>query len=214
MKIVCGMATTNERMQFADKAIKSIISQVNDLHLYNNSVNIDRADNGKYWGLFLYHKEPVYYLTLDDDIIYPQGYVDNILNEVEKHGCIVSHHGRILKGTGLEYYTGHKAFAFFQENQTYKDLDVYGDGVAAFRSDYFNPKDMPFNKSLRMADTLVSLEMWKQGKRCVHIKHGHYEIKPMRVPTQLTISGTRNERTEEKNKLADEIYLLKNSLYI
>lgn len=208
------MATTNERMQYADKAIDSILKQVNDLHLYNNSVNVDRADNGKYWGLFLNQKEPIYYLTLDDDIIYCEGYVDDILSEVEKHGCIVSHHGRILQGTGLEYYTGHKAYAFFQENNTYKDLDVFGTGVAAFRTDYFNPVDIPFDKRLMMSDNLASLEMTKQGKRCVHIKHGHYEIKPMRVPTQLTISGTRNERREQVNKLADEIYTLKNNLYI
>ena len=210
MRVICGMATTNERMEYADKAISSIIKQVGDLHLYNNSVNVDRADNGKYWGLFLNQKEPIYYLTLDDDICYPQGYVDNMLEAIERHKCIVSHHGRILKGQGREYYTGHNAFAFYQENNEERYLDVYGDGVAGFRTDYFNPKDMPFNSQLRMADTLVSLEMWKQGKKVIHLRHGKNEIKPQRVPAHLTISGTLEQRREAKNKLADEIWLIKN----
>jgi hypothetical protein len=177
--------------------------------LYNNSVNVDRADNGKYWGLFLHQKNPIYYLTLDDDIIYPEGYVDNMLEEIEKHNCIVSHHGRILKGIGLEYYTGHEAFAFYQHNKVNRYLDVFGDGVAGFRTDYFNPVSMPFEKQLRMADTLVSKKMWEEKKKCVHLAHEHCQIKPQRVASHLTISGTREVRKDEKNKLADEIYKLK-----
>lgn len=211
MKIIAGMATTNERLEYADKAFQSIKNQVRDIHIYNNSEGIDRADNGKYWALFLYSKEPIYYLTLDDDIIYPNDYVDSMLEAVEKHGCIVSHHGRILKGISKDYYFDHYAYAFYQENLVERKLDVYGDGVAAFRSDYFNPKDMPFEKQLRMSDTLVSKKMWEQGKEAILLKHKRMWLKPQPVPRQLTISGTRHKRADEKNKLADEILKLKNN---
>lgn len=210
MKIIAGMATTNERLQYAEIAFKSIVSQCNDVQVYNNSTDIDRADNGKYWGLFLYHKEPIYYLTLDDDIIYPPDYVDNMLQGIEKHGCIVSHHGRILKGLSKDYYYDHHAFAFYQENLIERRLDVFGDGVAAFRTDYFNPLEMPFEKQKLMADTLVSKKMWEEGKEAVLLKHKRMWLKPQNVPKQLTISGTRHKRAEEKNKLADEIWYLKN----
>jgi hypothetical protein len=210
MKIICGMATTSERMQYADKAINSIIRYVDDLHLYNNSVNIDRADNGKYWGLFLYSKEPVYYLTLDDDIIYPPDYVDTMLEAVEKHNSIVTHHGRILKGTGLNYYSDHKAFNFFSKNEQETILDVFGSGVTAHRSDYFNPKDMPFEKQLMMSDLVASLKAAEQGKVITLLKHEAYWLKPQRIPTQLTISGTRHLRIKQNNELADKIWLIKN----
>ena len=217
MKVIAGMATTNARKEFAHRAAESIYKQVTDIYIHNNDSYVDRADNGKYWAAFIYQKEPIYYLTLDDDIIYPQGYVDNMLYQIEKHKCIVSHHGRVLQGLTKDvgdYYTGHKAYAFFQENKQEIQLDVFGDGVAGYRTDYFNPKDMPFEKRLCMSDTLVSLEMWKQGKKAVLLTHGKYHIKPQRVPAHLTISGTRETRSKEKNSIADEIYALKKELYL
>lgn len=211
MKIIAGMATTNERLEFAERSIESIIKQVDQLHLYNNSLNKDIADNGKYNGLTK-HEEPIYYLTLDDDIIYPKGYVDNMLEQIEKHKCIVSHHGRELLGLSdkHEYYTGHKAYAFYSANNKEIQLDVFGDGVAAYRTDYFNPVDMVNEDRLRMADTIVSLKMWEQGKKAILLKHGDNEIRPQRVPKQLTITGTRHTRYKEKHKIVDEIWLIKN----
>jgi hypothetical protein len=209
LKIVLGMATTNERLEYANRAIESIYKQVDTFHLYNNSEREDLTDNAKYYGLTIHQDEPIIYLTADDDIIYPEGYVDSIVNGIEKHGCIVSHHGRILKGLSKDYYRDHFAVGFFQESPKELKLDIYGDGVAGFRTDYFNPIEMVTHWQRMMADTLVSKMMWQQGKEAMLLKHEANWIKQQDVPRKLTISGTRFRRMEEKNRLADEIWLIK-----
>lgn len=208
MKIVAGMATTNERMKYAEIAIQSIINQVDSFHLYNNSVDSNKADNGKYFGLALNQYEPVYYFTLDDDIIYPPNYVQTMIDAIEKYQCIVSCHGRILTGTNREYYTDHKAFCFASKTEL-KVLDVFGDGVSAYRTDYFNPYKMAFDKRLMMADTLVSLEAARLNKTAILLPHEARWIRSIKVPSHLTISGTRHDRRELKNKLADDIFTIK-----
>lgn len=214
MKIVLGMATTNERLEFANKAIESIYKQVDTFHLYNNSEREDLTDNAKYYGLSLHQDEPIIYLTADDDIIYPDGYVDSIANAIDKHCYIVSHHGRILKGLSKDYYKDHFAVGFFQESRKECLLDVYGDGVAGFCTSYFNPLEMLTTDVRMMSDTLVSKMMWEQGKHALLLKHEANWIKQQEVPRKLTISGTRFRRMEEKNRLANDIWLIKNKSYL
>jgi len=115
MKTVVGMATFKGREKAVDTAINSLSNQVDEIILYDNEVNPDLTDNGKFYGLSL-QKEPCYYFTCDDDLFYPSNYVETMIESIERLGGIVTHHGRKLKGLYLSYYRGHENFRCLDNN--------------------------------------------------------------------------------------------------
>ena len=124
MKITANIATYPPRKESLRKMLKSIEGQFDviricfngyseiemnnfcDTHNVEGFVNvkgIDYTDNGKFYALDII-TEPEYYFTLDDDLIYPPNYVQSTIKAIQRYGCIVTHHGRVLNGEGLDYY--------------------------------------------------------------------------------------------------------------
>jgi hypothetical protein len=163
MKAVAVFATTGDRKKQLKQAAKSIIDQVEHVHIYDNSKQKDLTDNAKFILLGAF-SEPVYYFSCDDDILYPKDYVERTIQEIEKHGTIVSWHGRILTEGAHKYYgSSHQGFRFFQGNKLER-LDVAGTGVTAFRTDYFEPTNIATSSYKCMSDLVFSLEAWQQNK--------------------------------------------------
>lgn len=171
MRVIVGIATFKGRENQLKRTIESLKNQVDEIHVYDNSKEkIDKADNGKFFQLSKI-KEPVYFFSCDDDIIYPEDYVSSMIEAIEEYGCIVSHHGRILIGKDVEYFCGHINFIFSNMNNFEDFIDVVGTGVCAFRTDYFNPKNLHNEKILRNSDLMFSVEAAKQGKRMIVLSH-------------------------------------------
>ena len=211
MKIVVGIATTGTRQRQLKHTLESLNDQTlkpDHIHVYDNSKEeVDYTDNGKFYFLQFYD-EPIYYLSCDDDILYPEDYVEKIVSQVDYRGCIVTYHGRILKGQGRNYYREHSACSCTKSFvQTHK-LDVAGTGVTAFRTDYFNPVDIYKAEDKCMSDLVFSLEATKQGKEIIHLGHkGNWII------GQIVDDGIYdrfNQDCTRQNEIADEIWLLKN----
>lgn len=136
-KVVIAIATYGGRD--IKPTLNSLKGQGDVIRIYDNAEReIDLTDNGKFYFLQEYD-EPVYYLTCDDDIIYPPTYVQDMVRAIDKHKTIVTHHGRILKPNTKSYYRGHTQFSFLQRNDKAIKIDVAGTGVTGFRTDYFNP---------------------------------------------------------------------------
>lgn len=209
IKKVVGMATYADRKTYVKYAVESLKHQVDFIHVYDNEVEpIDLTDNGKFYFLQLY-KEPVYYFSCDDDIIYPPTYINDMIRAIEKYNAIVTHHGRELLGVDLNYYKGHKGYACKKENKECKYIDVAGTGVTAFRTDYFNPVDIWQSSYKKMSDLVFSLEAAKQKKEIILLPHQANYFKPMAIPSSMTISYERAfSKQQEEIALANEIYLL------
>jgi len=205
MKIIVGMATTNQRARFAETAVESLVHQANEIHVYNNSNEAnDYTDNAKFHALTLFN-EPVYYFSCDDDILYPSDYVSTMVEAIERTGTIVTHHGRELLGLDRNYYRDHQGFRCLDENNTEQIIDVAGTGVTAFRTDYFNPTEIYKATDKRMSDLVFSLEAAKQGKQITILKHAKNWLKDLRVPQGLSINFIERRNTRQ-NELANEIY--------
>lgn len=211
MKIVVGMATTNERATFAETAVESLVHQADEIIVYNNSnQDNDYTDNAKFYALTLF-KEPVYYFSCDDDILYPGNYVSTMIEAIERTGTIVTHHGRELLGLNKNYYRGHKGFRCLDENNTEQLIDVAGTGVTAFRTDYFNPTEIYKATDKRMSDLVFSLEAAKQGKQITILKHTKGWLKDLRVPKGLAIYFMERRNTRQ-NIIANQIYNVKRTI--
>lgn len=207
MKIIAGMATFDARMSFAEKAIDSLRSQVDEIYLYNNSINEDLTDKGKFYGLTQVD-EPCYYFSCDDDIIYPVDYVRKMVMWLERFNgnAIVTHHGRILRGVERHYYTEHFTFACMKSVGGVKKIDVPGSGVAAWRTDKFDARPILESSDQRMSDLLLGIEAARQQMPVYILPHHKGYFEDLRVPAELTCFGNEHKAPIRQGQLADEIY--------
>jgi GT2 family glycosyltransferase len=206
MPIIVGIATFKGREELLKRTIESLDGQVDKIIIYDNEVNKDLTDNGKFYGLSL-QKKACYYFSCDDDIIYPPNYIQHTIQAIEKYNCIVTYHGRKLKGKGLEYYHGHDAYSAFKNVSQDMEVDIAGTGVSAFKTSYFNPIDLIHSEHKKMSDVIFSLEAKKQSKKIQIIIHGQEWIKEQR--TQINIHTEQIKNSQTQTKLCDEILRLK-----
>lgn len=207
MKRIVSIATKGDRPNQLEKAIESLKNQVDEIYIYDNTKAEDLTDNGKFYYLNEL-KEPCYYFTCDDDLLYPPDYIENLLENIKKYNCIITHHGRKLIGTNRDYYVGHIGFGCLRTVDSDYDIDVAGTGVTGFNTEYFNPKECAFSPYKRMSDIVFSLEAAKQGKKIMCCWHLEGWIKQQPVDSCIFEQSKHNCLTQ--GKLADEIYLLKN----
>jgi hypothetical protein len=211
MRIVIGIATTGDRPNELKHTLESLNEQTvkaDLIHVHDNSKEIDYTDNGKF--IILSHlPDEVYFFSCDDDILYPEDYIEKTIEAIDKHKTIVTYHGRNLRGKGLNYYHEHSAFRCDQSFIETKKIDVCGTGVTAFRTDYFNPTDIYKAEDKCMSDLVFSLEAIKQGKEITHVGHYGNWIIPQ-INSGSTIYDRFNKECSRQNEIADEIITLKN----
>lgn len=204
-----GMATIIGREDHCSIATRSLVNQVDYIHLVKGEYGKGLTDNGKFKVLD-YINEPSYVFLCDDDILYPHSYVKDTIEAIEKYNCIVTYHGRKLLGTGRDYYRGHEGYACLRDVKEDKEIDVCGTGVTAFRTDYFFPKGLHESKDKMMSDLVFSLEAAKQGKKIMLLKHEQGYIKDLRPPIETSIHYNEHRKPTRQGEIADEIWLIKN----
>ena len=188
--------------------LRSINGNFHDLNIYDNEQREDLKDNGKFYFLKEY-SGPVYYFMLDDDIYYPKWYFERTIEAIEKYQCIVTYHGRKLKGKGLNYFKDHDFYGCLNEVTEDKEIDVAGTGVTAFRTDYFNPTELYKSPFKRMSDLIFSLEAAKQGKKIMLLSHTEFDFRDLRAPLSDSCYFIESKNPERQGKIADEIYDIK-----
>lgn len=207
LKVIVGIATFKGREKSLEKVIESLKYQCDKIIIYDNEVNEDLTDNGKFYGLTQI-KEPCYYFTCDDDLHYPVDYVAQMIRAIERTGTIVTHHGRILQGCDKSYYREHKAIRCLGMNQVETIIDVPGTGVTAFRTDYFNPIGLHKSKDKRMSDLVFALEAKNQGKQITVLKHSQGWIKQLPIDNATSIHTTEHKSEQRQIQIANEIWKL------
>lgn len=173
-------------------------------------VHRNLTDNGKFHALDTL-TEPEYYFTCDDDLVYPPDYVSKTIEAIQKFGCIVTYHGRILEYVGVNYYEHHQCFHCMNTVPQNIIVDVAGTGVTAFDTRYFHPKGLSIDDRQRMSDLIFSLEVAKQNKRIGIISHHAGWLK--HTKNKETIHQTESMKgTPIQNSIADEIFKIKYKL--
>jgi hypothetical protein len=185
--IACGIATVPNRESMLLRVIESIIPQVNVLYIaLNNYPEIPDSlrDNPKIHcelcdntlgdsAKFLHVNDPDgYYFSIDDDLLYPKGYVQYMISKIEQYKCIVTLHGRVWRtrpipsvkrGFSLNYHCLH----------TYNydvELDIGGSGVMAFHTSFFKPDVREHLKSC-MADVWIAKQAHEKGVKIMGVAH-------------------------------------------
>lgn len=208
MRIVVGMATMPGRDEARLLSCRSLTDQVDQIYVYDNSNNsIDLTDNGKFAGLIL-EKEPCYYFSCDDDLIYPPDYIERMIEAIDQTKSIVTCHGRVLLGENVPYYTGHQVYACLGDVCYNGKIQVAGTGVTGFRTDYFNPAHLAINSNQKMSDLIFSYYAMKELKDIYMLPHQKGWIKQIDVPLSTSIHTTERVNQQRLTYTANEIYRL------
>lgn len=209
MKKIGCVATFKGREKALERMIESISGQLDQLLIYDNEVStVNLTDNGKFAGL-LFEKEPCYYFTLDDDLIYPPDYIQKMVERIDESGYIVTCHGRNLLGLNVDYYNGHKYFSCLGKVEYNGSIDVCGTGVTGFKTDYFNPFFVTFNKNQRMSDLIFSYFAKKNGKKIVMLPHDKGWIQDCGINHKDNIHSVESKNQNRLIYTANEIWKLK-----
>jgi hypothetical protein len=221
MKLTANIATMPSRINTLRQMLQSIENQFDEIRIYCNEFESipewlnkytigtgdNLTDNGKFY--FLQFAKDEYYFTMDDDIIYPTTYAEDMVKAIEKHKTIVTHHGRIIEAKDVSYYGGHKFFHCVNNQTEERLIDVSGTGVTAFSTKYFKPKNLYKSKDKCMSDIIFGLEAIKQNKKITVLPHECGYIKALPVPT--SIYSKHRHKEGRQIELANEIFSKKNN---
>lgn len=152
--VTIGIASIRERTHNLKVAIYSLIDQCDKINVFLNGykglyswmnhtkISLfdsrqlgDYGDAGKFYDV---ENNKGYYFSCDDDLIYPEDYVVNTIEGIERHKrkAIVSYHGRTFNDNIRSYYMD-SANVFHCLNKVGNDKPVHfgGTGVMAFHKD-------------------------------------------------------------------------------
>lgn len=211
MKVIVSIATTGDRPHQLTRTLESLKGQADEIKVYDNSKFTDYKAAAKFYPL-QFIKEPVYFLTCDDDLIYPPDYVISTLMFIDRYQSIITYHGRILKeGQHTYYKSNHEGIHHWRVVTEARRLDTVGTGCAGFRTDYFNPTEIYKTPHNRMIDLVCALEAWKQGKQIITPpKRMDYIIDQ---PTENSILATESKTNQQWQVWhVNQILMYKNSL--
>jgi len=213
--IVVGIATMNSRKNSLAKVLQSLNNQTikpDKIVIYNNDENnFNATDNGKFYYFETEESknEEVIFFSMDDDILYPKTYIEDMIKAIEKYNCIVTHHGRILNGLDLHYYRGHKAYSCLYDNNYEGYIDVAGTGVVGFSTAYFKPTNIFESEYKRMSDCIFSLEASKNQKDIIILKHKTGYLKDICDDMVNSCHRLESIQPTKQIEVCNEIYKLK-----
>jgi NDP-sugar pyrophosphorylase family protein len=210
--VAVGIASIPSRSEGLEKVLDSLTGQVDDIYLtlnycdheipkylskYSNvwwiTSNNSRGDAMKFYMACIPHQV---YLTCDDDLLYPDGYVRSMVDACNKYQCIVTHHGKTYEGARpIQSYRRSFTVNVRCLNTFSGDrwLHVPGTGCMAFNTDVFKISIDNFEYP-NMADVIVAREAYKQGIKIMGLKHAAGWIKYI-PPKDKTIWQTSTDDT-------------------
>lgn len=219
MRINANLATYKGRKDILPRAVESLKNQsigFDEIRIYSNDytpdiecVTIqtgkDLKDNGKFY--WIPEAENEIYFTCDDDILYPPFYVEFMLEKLIQYPkCIISMHGRKLKGKGLNYYKDHTSYHFGLDVFEDHIIDVPGSGVMVFNTKYFKPIVWD-SLDQCMVDVLIGLEAAKQNVEVVCVGHPSGWMQSMRAGGAIYYDHVND--CDRQSELCDDLWDIK-----
>jgi hypothetical protein len=183
MKVTVNIASIPDRVELLMRTVASLSQQCDQINICLNNytfnpfegvdkVNVifqnnELGDGGK----FLFQEPDNYYFTCDDDLIYPETYIEDTIPFIDNYG-IVSYHGRIFSEFPLKSYykTPSIRHRCLDESLCTEPVHIAGTGVMAFNTnDFIFPTN--FIQEKNMADIWVSCWAKLHNKQIWHLAH-------------------------------------------
>jgi len=221
--IIAAMATMPERLDILEKTVASLRPQVDVIRVYLNNFNEvppflnpeegllsqkasgDIGDAGKF---FWFDKGGFhYYLTADDDILYPADYVNRLIEEFEaRHGkAIIGVHGFVFSEPIKSYITSRaeKYKCTYRLDQA-RPVHIIGTATAIFNPTTIklSLKDFPRHN---MADLQLAIAAQKQQIPMIVIPRKENWIKELQDATPEHGSSIWKEAKKDNGRTLAQV---------
>ena len=186
MKIIAGMATIPSRESTLERVLDSLTGQVDELFL---ALNYEKEEApkflSKYPNVFWWHNDrnkgdaekfamahttDRIFLACDDDLIYPQGYADKMIEGIERYNGLVSLHGRTYLSPVIDFRKWAGNYRCLSKVSEDVHVNIVGSGVCAFNTNRLKISLSMFHYR-NMADVFISREASRQGVPMIVLKH-------------------------------------------
>ncbi|MCL1142326.1 glycosyltransferase [Shewanella gaetbuli] len=229
--IFAALATYPARKKLMIESVNSLIEQVDYIFIYLNEYLeipyeiknhkdskkiiciVDPEGSRRAEGKFHWvRKVTGYYLTCDDDIVYPDNYIEITIAEIEKYSrkCIVGYHGIIFKDSVASFKSDRKKFyKFTDELITAQQCHLLGTGVSGFHASLLKNIDIRILEDYPFAvDPALSVVCKKNKIPMVCIPHDSGWLKS----SEFMLYGLNEEKQNFKDKKrAVDTLLFKNN---
>jgi len=220
-KIIVNVASYR-RIESLVKTLESIIDQcdvvnvaLNDFDgglpsiLYNDKINLFFTDNsrGDAFKFLTLKDSDGYYLTIDDDLIYPPTYVNDTIKKCQEFNNkkVVTYHGRNFSSFPIFSYYKSATERYTCLNRVDKDVKVQfgGTGVMCFHTSLMK---IPINyfQNPNMADVWVGKYCIENNIDIICLKHDEGYIKY--IPQKTTIYDLESKNDKIQSLVANSIY--------
>ncbi|MDX9856115.1 MAG: glycosyltransferase [Candidatus Moranbacteria bacterium] len=179
--VVASMASFPARKEYLKKVVEKILPQVDQLNIYlneyddapdflnNKKINIslgkkelgDIRDNGK----FFFANDIIngYHFTIDDDLNYPNDYVNKMIAKLESYDNkgVVGLHGVILSKNITNFFKDRKVFNFSRELKRDIYVNLLGTGTIAYHTSILPRINFSNFETTGMVDLWFAIECRK-----------------------------------------------------
>jgi len=147
------------------------------------------------------------FFTCDDDIIYPDDYVQSTIQFLErfKFNIVSTHHGAVMNRGATQYHAGKKLYSLKSTQPVSKQVHIGGTGCMAFHTDRLRP-ELEWFKLSNMADIWI-------GEKCQQLRipilmkeHEGFRFKLLENKVSIFDSthggdGSDRDRAEASNEI-------------
>lgn len=226
-----GIATMLGREKALQDALNSLVNQADKIQVYFNNfdgkipeyltkltkknTNIEYffseneiGDLTDFGGFYKSPEAKGYFISCDDDLIYPSNFVENIIKACKKYDnkCIVGYHGRIYSGKVKSYYHGHKQM-FHISQPLQKDVftHIVAGCALCFHTDTFNVDitKLPIAEYPRMKDIHIGIESQKKQVPKVVLAHTGKEFK---ISKKYQIKNSIHQQEHNRDSKQVELF--------
>ncbi len=209
-------------MESLKKVVESILQQTDELNIYLNEYTEvpsflqvegitcilaknalgDIKDMGKFY--FANKTQAEYYLTIDDDIIYPDNYVETLINHItNQEKTIVGVHGYTMHNTTVSKAS---RTVFHFEDQCAADMlvDVLGTGTTIFRTSMLNNiSEKDYETFSGAADLFIKKRANEKGFDLRIIERKDKWLQSIECATENLFSSVTQDALEESPLTSD-----------
>lgn len=211
-----GVATTPERLQMFEKAFMSMAHQVDELHVFLNGHETvppflsgigsvatylsrehdDLGDAGKFRGLL--GVQDGYYLSFDDDILYPVDYATKLVEAVGTWGCPAGVHGSLFRRDVGSYYQQEGRYVFHFKDELKRTIPVDVIGTGTFCADLgLTPLVIDFDYR-NMADLWVAEHYRKKKIPLICVEREYGWLLPIETEVLSIWDSNHSNRTVQR----------------